>query len=366
MKRTAIIPLVLLACGQTSFESSSVVVISGDRDCSDCKIERYLAATLDDADVPGGALGAYAEAHITDDGHFFVHAGTMRQELYYASPSGIEARVGQVGDGPGEYRWPMWVMETPDQYTVLDMRLARLTHLRKGSLELLGTSQFQVNPLNPPVALRSGLYAVNMVLPDDPELRPVQIVTGSGEVHASLGNQPGSVPHPAPHFAQRVLAPSRDGKLWVGHIRHYRVEKWDLDGNLLAVYERRAPWFPLPDTVAILNATLPRGAPSLLAIHEDVEGRLWTSVSRMRRPPDAPPGLHWDKSESDAVIEVWDLGRRRVLATNKVMGIIGTPTSGAFGHSRFTVTDEGYPLLEIWGYQLRDGKPQVPPANRGG
>ena len=98
--------------------------ISGGPTCDHCTIERHLLATIHDSTYEGGAIGdGGANTHVNSDGTFLVIAGPglFNPEIFFARANGaISYRLGQTGQGPGEYKRPMHVMEADSFFLVVD------------------------------------------------------------------------------------------------------------------------------------------------------------------------------------------------------------------------------------------------------
>ncbi len=103
---------------------------------------------------------------------------------------------------------------------------------------------------------------------------PLHRVDVGGEVRASFGSD-------APRFGPggdpdlRKLARTPDG-VWAGFLQRYRIERWTLEGRRERTLVREAPWFEPYTRVRPGPGEPPR--PTLMALREDAEGRLWTLV----------------------------------------------------------------------------------------
>jgi hypothetical protein len=217
--------------------------IAGEATCRACRIELVRIATVNDEHYPDGAIGRGAGVLRSRNGTFLVNTGfTQWDALYLAERNGsIVRRIGRPGSGPGEFRIPMFTLETDSAFLVLDPVLGRMSLLHQGSLAYRSSSNIPGTLTSArPVAWPDGTFvfwgtsgepgaaglALHVVGPDGRRLR-------SFRQQEPLDAEVAPVP--------TVLAVSGANAFWA-LFQDYRIERWSLDGRLLASFQRQADW----------------------------------------------------------------------------------------------------------------------------
>lgn len=336
-------------------------VISGEPTCERCEIERTLLATIHDRSFPGGALVTGGAVHVNRDGTFLVRAGPRLGELFLADESGaIIRQIGRQGEGPGEYLRPLSVHELPQAFVVFDPTLGRVTWLARDNLEVTRTARMPaVNMGTAPAVFSDGSYVLRATLPTRSGIGlPLHLVTADGDVVRSFGQD--SPP--------AIIAPSGDSAVWAAQVDRYRVERWHIDGRLLAVLQREVDWFPSPaddDSQQAGDLSF-----QLSGISEDQQGRLWvhTSIRTLRevRGVDATTGqersvlrLSPDPATAQEVIEVLDPVTGVVIASRRILGSDGRAADGiaakgsGFYQEVHRLGEQGTWLIDIWETRLK-------------
>lgn len=253
------------------------------------------------------------------------------------SPEGVfQGFVGQLGDGPGEFRWPLLFHAGNDSLWVADPRNARISLFRwNDSGASFLTSWPHQNVVPPPQAfirLPGGDLLVNANIPSRDRIGyPLHRLRLDGST-TSFGTATPAFRPDRPNLNARAVAPARDGGFWVAHQTRYEVERYDREGRLIRAWRRPVPWFPPNEGEQPADPDLPP-QPRLTAIEEDEEGRLWVLAlvpdPRHREafgPSPRPPAGSRERLVDlrdynryfDTIIEVLDLRRDVVVSSTRV------------------------------------------------
>jgi hypothetical protein len=326
--------------------------ITGEPTCRACTIERVLIATINDSTYARGVFVPTAFPFVTADTTFILAGGPGFSELFLADRSGsIVRQVGRRGRGPGEYQFPIHVMENPSSFAVFDPKLHRLTRLSKPALNVTQSVLLpEVGDLKAsPVMFPDGSF----VLAADIRSRervgyPLHRFSAKGELLTSFGEE---AARPAPAARRPVaLAAAADGAVWVVY-HTYRLEKWDRSGNLSAVYERRADWL-MPRDPGPKQPGDRWSEP--VAIEEDVSGRVWVySILRRWISVNGRVRVDTAPSANSAVIDVIDPRSAALVASSRIDHWRASSTGRALFVIWGREVSSGQHLLDIWGFRLR-------------
>ena len=244
------IPLFLasltLASCQASSSTDGVEVVRGGPACEACRLERTLVATINDAAYPDGALGSFAQVQVNSDGTFLVVTGPgMSQDgVYLADQSGsIHTRIGREGEGPGEYRFPEFTMESDTSYLVVDEGLQRLTSFSKRDLSVEWDQHIPVRVSGiPPVEFPDGtwLMPTHSGGEDLDWAGSINVISPEGELVRTFKVGLDSISSERDYIG--FLSVAGDREFWVSFSDKCRLEKWDLEGNLVTTVERESDW----------------------------------------------------------------------------------------------------------------------------
>ena len=247
-------------------------------------------------------------------GRTYVHdfgagAGEM---FFYSSDGQLDFTIRRDGGGPGEYVYPMPIVELPNRRVVVfDQANVRLSILEEDGT-FLESSYFpshrinQAHPLNDSVLL----VAASIGTPDRAGL-PFHLVHIGGSILESFGSEGAGFRRMMVLDDDRFLSTSASG-------RPYRIEHWN-GRSLETVWIREADWFPREP-----RSPEAAGSPYLSDIYLD-GSLLWTIVivedpSWTPPAPDAPPVPNSAEaldSEFDTVVEVIDLASNEVVASQR-------------------------------------------------
>jgi len=345
----ALAPLLVLP--PLAWSQVPVQRIDDEPACAECVIERYLVATVHDRDYSPGAITDRVAVHPTSSGRFFVTSGAGYNQLFLTDEQGSVVRqVGAVGQGPGEFMDPRFVLETPSAFAVFDRRQGRITTLDKESLQVVRTIRIPVvGAAANPVMFDDGTFVVSEASPTS---GPFHVTSRDGEVVESFGSlHEGMFP--------RTLARSGDSALWATYARGYRLEKWSREGELLKVLER------VPDWWVANSHELEVGDQYTFVgqIHEDEAGLLWVHIHVLTKTEERS-GFFEDAATKASIIEVLDPSGGKVVASTRFRGVAQLGQSNDFSQMVLEETPMGVNLVKIWGNRLHRGS--YPPLDRGG
>jgi hypothetical protein len=159
-----------------------------------------------------------------------------------------------------------------------------------------------------------------------------------------------------------TLSRSRFGGVWLADITEYRIERWDLEGELRAAWQSRPRWFPDKNTGRSISVDI-APSPSLSGIAEDSAGRLWivATVADARWRDGVVPGpiqhgrqtvrVRSQQEWLDTIIEVVDPDRGAVVATKQfdvaLFAMVDRTHAASFDESA-----DGEPVIRIWRMRL--------------
>jgi hypothetical protein len=224
--------------------SSELIAQTGDR-CP-CTISRERLVELGDPAEPDGSInGPWATAFELEDGRWATVDFYLPFALRLFGRDGqFEGMVGREGDGPGEFRRIHEVLKWSGGIAVYDYGTGRLSLLNK---ELEFNRSVSVGSLIRLVPVSDTILVANAALgPAALEGHVVHVLDRTGRPTASFGGahlpQDLTIGNSAMH---RLMAASGDGaSVWVAAPGAFRLQRYDLQGNLLQTVEPSVDWFP--------------------------------------------------------------------------------------------------------------------------
>lgn len=267
--------------------------------------------------------------YLTSDGGFLL-TRFGRPTPFLADARGVVVRaIGRSGAGPGEFRMPRFMFETPAGYHFADQGLGRLSHVSK-DLQPAGETRLPAPVRSFPVPLDENTFVISADVPTRAAAgRPVHIISRDGSIKRSIGPLTGQPGTSGPRWA---VALARDSTLLIANANAYRIERWDTAGIMLGTYERRTEWFP-PDGGS--------SAPAIRQIYEDPAGLLWVHI-------DVSPSTR----TGTTVIEVLDIKNLKVLASVRSGAWPGDAAGGGFYMKNYREATDGSPRIDVWGFRL--------------
>ena len=330
--------------------------------CSSC-VTLAQVATLRLPDTLGGFVSPVSFAK-SSSGDYYVRDpfGPLGIHRFDASGRFLQT-IGKRGGGPGEFTFiESFNLDANDTLWVFGSNHAVFTsngrHIRSRRLDDL---------LRPTLSagLQDGRIAL-VALSQSPDKFgvPLHIVRSDGSIELSFGGRPGGA-HGRGFWEKRFSLTTGDSHtFYTAFANSYAIEEWSTEGRLRRVLARRADWFPSWLTWNGLSHE-ERPPPRLAHMIVDAAGLLWTVsiVPDLRWRPVPRSGeqrlesLADLENRFDTMIEVIDLSRAEVVASQRLPGIV----VGAFGsnHLALTVEDSnGDVLVTIWRASLLKARKQ--------
>ncbi|MGE5927751.1 MAG: hypothetical protein ACM357_10380 [Gemmatimonadota bacterium] len=345
MQRAAILlPFLLAACGRdraapeitvatiaTFGDTTGDGAIAGTPTVARDRAGRYYAA------VPFGAAGELVA----------VYDGSGR----------FLTRLGQIGDGPGEYRQPNVVTAMGDSMAIFDAGTRRISIV--GPTLEWARSFPAPGPVMSAAGFSDGTFVVNWPLPSGDSAR------GFFQQYDRSGRFVRSYEEPrAPCEAEAclwegtfVFRADPGGDLWAARmLGRLEISRFDSAGRLVRRLALDAPWFPAHDS----RGAFPREM--MVGIAPDASGRLW--LSGFTTDPEAPdtarasrPG---DPLRLDGILEVRDSLTGAVIATRRFDDDVLLLPLGDGLFARLGQSDDGWALVEIWRAELTENGASTP------
>ena len=218
-------------------------LIPGEPTCAECSVALEPITSLADVGTPA-SFSDYISIMRGADGQWIVISPIASHQMSVFAPSGAFLRiVGRQGAGPGEYRLALPAgVDERGMLHVLDPLNARYTVLSPDFTPHVET-QLAILRVSSTLLLKSGELVVNAVqrTPQHAGL-PLHVLSQRGWVR-SFGRGNVSYRSDSEQVLRRVLAPDTGRTFWASHTSAYVIERWSVDGELLAVYSVDAEWF---------------------------------------------------------------------------------------------------------------------------
>ncbi|MEO5826911.1 MAG: hypothetical protein ABIR59_13555 [Gemmatimonadales bacterium] len=224
--------------------------------------------------------------------------------------------LGTSGDGPGEFREPLFVRFGPgDSLYVFDG--AQRVLVFSPSREYARTIMLPVAPWDAAV-FADGRMVVASATHDHG--LPLLVIGADGTVVQEIG---GSDSASMATVSPRRIVTAPDGTIWTMPMTgSWRVEHWDLSGKLLTAHDRAPAWYPIIDAAAVSD--MPR--PSVQDAWFDSAGRFWVlgkaldehwkkGVDRdVDSATDTTTTIDDPDKAHDTIVEVFDVASWKILA----------------------------------------------------
>jgi hypothetical protein len=194
---------------------------------------------------------------------------------------------------------------------------------------------------------------------------PLHILSGSGELVASLG---GEMPVRPDRFSERrrlLASGPNSGTVWVAWITNYRLELWDKSGTLQRTLEANVPWSPTHDTTPKKPFYEAPPRPGLMMFAKDTGGFLWvyTSVSDEKWRADrrlrgqelsALVNRRYRSRFFDTIIDVIDPESGALITSRRISDAISGGFASTDGRYVFTRWEDevGMVRIDIWRVRL--------------
>ena len=358
----SVIALSLLGCSdrEIALRDSSQFGASGQTLTGDVAlsiVSEFTAAIGDEGD---GTVNEQARIWMDGKGRYLVTSPQSRGIIKVFDHDGRYLRTfGVNGSGPGEYAGPVgFTQDAPGLFTVFDAFQMRATQLTD-NFEVVNTTLTQTPPQGGAyVRLGDGKLFAAFVSRD---MRlfgyPLHLLSPDGtKIIRSFGEEPDEeIRYGNTLSLARVISQvAPDGTVWSAPVNRYLLQQWNQGGELVSTIERSVDWFPPWESQGIAREVRPK--PVVVAVDQDVEGRLWIylQVADLNWQPMPParttPGGHTYTSDAqrnalfDTMVEVIDPASQEVLASARLEespiglaapGILYSYTEDEFGHPRY-------------------------------
>ncbi|MEX2529364.1 MAG: 6-bladed beta-propeller [Gemmatimonadota bacterium] len=325
-----IFPFVLAALLPAAVYGQPTPEVLSAVSCESCEVVLVPTVTLGDEDGPG--MLEFERSLLAADarGRYYVYGGGSPYVWVFGSDGELIRRVGNRGEGPGEFLRTAGVAVDPhDSVYVFDGALRRMSVFtpdlefgRTASVEFSGGKGVF---LGVDLVVNAGIRTPERVG------YPLHIVEPTGETRNSFGPIPGAVFRPdlADIIEQRAIGVAGEDAVWAGRINEYLLEKWDRDGTLRRSISRETEWFPAwwehedgPPTTHIRDL---QQTGDTLWVMIMVPGQDWQDAVRQ---VDGGRRVVEDRQRyQDTIIEAIDLTDGTVLVSSR----IETPLGGFAG-----------------------------------
>jgi hypothetical protein len=373
LSRVGVLVIALLSPGGVIIGQTEATT-TGTPSCANCRIVRIPDATVgakDDAVLLG------RNSYLVRDrrGRFYASAATTSgpQIAVYDSTGRQVSTFGQPGQGPGELQGVMGLSIGPGDTLYVYSRGTYNVFAPVGRF-VRSFRLPQVSGTSDMLPLTGGRLLISQT-PDRRNrtagfLPTIRIATESGEVLSGFGMADTSC---GVRCFSKTFAPSRTGSSVVAVGRHmYQLEDWELDsGRLLKrLSVTNSTWFKPDGPYEQMGVTPPRS--NIVQAARDTGTLVWigatTAASNWKPyagiPPTMADGLiispggmqdtafmNYMQRRLDRVIEVVDLARNTVLASQRSNEVIGLMDDG-FAYLR-EEDAEGYVRFRVWRFALR-------------
>jgi hypothetical protein len=357
---TLLISPTLMVAAALDLPVQSVTRLADRSSSVDLTVER-VALLGDEADA---TVGPNFTFDVAPDGRWLLSPVTREFEMLTFSSNGeFQGAVGRRGQGPGEYRWVRHVVAGDVLVHIFDTENARWTALSPRDWQPVRMSSFVGDPSDVVVFGDSVAVVAATISTSEAIGFPIHLMGRLEGIQRSFGAEP-DAPFRADRgiLARRRLARADSNSVWVAHQSRYRIERWNLDGELEAVLERDVQWFePHADPLLPSPDKLPAPLLTDVAFDPDTE-LLWVAISvgdpEWRRalvtgPEREGSGYEigeWD-GYHDTIVEVIDPERGEVIASTRIDQRLWSLDGRMFGASYFE-EDGVYPRIEVWRFTL--------------
>lgn len=302
--------------------------------CGHCRIEVSRALVFGDTAGAGEMPAEIRSVKADGRGRFLVNGYRQEPPLLYDSFGRFRTRIGSRGRGPGELQASVLVSFARDTAWVLDGVNARVTGFPVDAKTQVAASWRTVGMSGALAAIRTtdGHVVANVLGSARRDFAIPMLRLGPEGERTPIGEVREPITRNQVRRLMRALAPAAGGGFWAAHYDRYRIERYDSTGLLLQVFERSPEWFPDGDgTVPLVDQQVPP-KPTIFAVMEDLDGRLWvfTTVAdrqfrrgvRGREGNVSPGQVQWEVSDYDlyldTIVDVVDPARGQLVATVRV------------------------------------------------
>lgn len=243
--------------------------------CPTCRIELEHVTTLGTADGPGGIVSPPSSIARDSRGRYYVVPSRQGETPIVFDPDGVfVARIGQSGEGPGEFELPDQVFVLPgDSLQIYDFNLGRVSVF---DLEYVYVRSYDMRFSHAAMTQAAdGTLLINQQVPTPAKIGyAVHKLGPEGEIEGSFDQYSPEMREPV---WMRKIAAGRSGVWAVPYYHDHVIRLYDpITGELLRELRRNSEWYPTIDHWQIANPDTPP-APIMVGLWEDPdEAHVWT------------------------------------------------------------------------------------------
>lgn len=321
--------------------------------CSGC---RLAFETVVRFGADGTIVGATSSVVRHKLGWLVAHEYDLSRISVFDDKGVLVRSVGRKGRGPGEFEAVAEILVSrQDSVYVIDPAADRISVLDP-QLQFVRTEPLPLHGVEGDV-LTDGSFLFNAKVATRQSLGyPLHIVRG-GLVVRSFGAVNPVYRRDMPNLGARMMGHVRDDHIWIAHWGRYRLERWNLETQVLdRGIERPVSWFP--DVSGIYRRGGEKPVTRITGIHEDYQGRIWIAITvaddrweSARMLQGGVRGVQLYKVGSykeywDTILECIDSRTGEVLASVRTDELVHGFTSNDF-IIIYDETEAGEPLIEL-------------------
>jgi hypothetical protein len=326
-------------------------------ECANCEILVVPLVSFGDAEGVGMLDSDYNIVRTDNHGRYFVFGGLQPHFWVFDSSGRVTQRIGQSGEGPGEFGMIMEVTIGPaDSLFVFDASLLRVT-VYTPELEVARTFRFQF-PLDgsalfvgTSILVNTGIHTADRVG------LPFHVLERDGSLARSFGSVTNGVYRADLQdiIDRRQLAQSAENSFWAARLNQYVIERWTIDGRLMETLHWEPPWFQVwwrpqgdAETPPVATVIDLEQVGDTLWVLAAVPGDRWRSAvephGRLYRVTDP-------EEYQNAVLAAIDVRRGGVIASRRMPLLLQGLTEG--GLAVHTEADAfGNPVVHLYRLEI--------------
>ena len=321
--------LLTLLSSTNTLRAEQLAIELGSVTCSECRID--ISAH---AEWTGSWVGGAEDIDQVDDGRFvFVRSSDGDGFMLVSDQGRALARIGQLGDGLGEYQYIRWVKPFGAYFHIFDVQRRHRTVLNE-KLEVHHHNAVDADFAGDVIVINDSTYVINAAIYTSERIGYALHAFGNaGTVLRSFDEMPEGFGMKGSRVRlYRSLARSSDGMIWSAHRTKYIIDLWNAHtGSQELSLVRATDWFPNHDQSSVRDRHNPP-LPEIIDVGEDSHGYLWVLI-RMASAHwsdafvETPENAHPEYGDYilddmhlayDTRIEVIDIARRRLIASSVV------------------------------------------------
>ncbi len=363
--RTAAIAfsIAAMACGPGASTggptTGASVVIRGEPDCEQCRLDMTLEVTLRDRPELGRQVVGNPQTVVRDStGRIFhVHGMDASSIHVFAADGEYRQSVGSRGQAPGEFSSVRSLLVDADDHLYAFDR-ERLTVFTP-ELDVRDTTLLPIR-VRKTLFVDGGILAAAPLLGEDGVGMPLHVLGVDLQIVRSFGAMENLTAQNWQFRLLRGIAGAGDGSIWAHPVNRYQIEEWDpATGTRQRTFERVVDWFEAWTESRPASFDEPP-QPNLATAWLDADGLLWTLTSV--GAAEWHEGLvvlsgfndvwvEYPELFRDTHIEVIDPETGRLLLSERVPQALGGVTNDGFVVGRRYPEGEPY-QVDLWRLRL--------------